>query len=292
MPKIKPLNPTPSEGCRPGAQASGRLVAEVSMPLTTLRQRLYLDCRRCSSTPSRRLTTKFRRGVTAAADHTAKSASAPSSRSSRFVLLAASVSIAAAIGSFAATLAAVGYRAQQHRFVASASSSEPSSRRCRSCQGQIESENKLAQLNTMKSSLDSATHYANAQLNSISERLEKVEHAQTDPAQLAHISDSIDRLNKSNTTAPETTGSITPPAQTATAGGACSRRTEDHRPHTGRLGAGRCARRARSGCQPLRRRIFGDARQRAPQALGHVDAVKRQDGKWVVVTGRGLITGD
>ena len=44
----------------------------------------------------------------------------------------------------------------------------------------------------------------------------------------------------------------------------CSRGTEDHRPHPGRLGAGRRAWRSRFGRQSLRRRISGDARQRAP----------------------------
>jgi hypothetical protein len=222
----------------------------------------------------------------AAADNTA-TASAPSSRSSRFVLLAASVSIAAAIGSFAATLTAIGIgHSNNAASVASASSPEPSSNApdlAKALKAQ------LAQLNTMKSSLDSATHYANAQLNSISERLEKVEHAQTDPAQLAHISDSIDRLNKLNTTAPETTGSITPPAPTATAAAAAPAEPKI----TDRILEDWVLEDVHGERALVASRYGGEFLVSPGSVLpgaGHVDAVKRQDGKWVVVTGRGLIT--
>jgi hypothetical protein len=221
----------------------------------------------------------------AAADHTA-TASTPSSRSSRFVLLAASVSIAAAIGSFAATLTAVGIGHSNTASVASASSPEPSSSAADLAKAL---KAQLAQLNTMKSSLDSATHYANAQLNSISERLEKVEHAQTDPAQLAHISDSIDRLNKLNATAPETTGSITPPIQTATAAAPAPAEPKI----TDRILEDWVLEDVHGERALVASRYGGEFLVMPGSVLpgaGHVDAVKRQDGQWVVVTARGLIT--
>jgi hypothetical protein len=224
----------------------------------------------------------------AAADNTA-TASAPSSRSSRFMLLAASVSIAAAIGSFAATLTAAGIGHSNAASVATASSPEPSTSTADANSVAKALKAQLAELNTMKSSLDSATHYANAQFNSISERLEKVEHGQTDPAQLAHISDSIDRLNKLNTTVPETTGSITPPAQTATAAAPAPAEPKI----TDRILEDWVLEDVHGERALVASRYGGEFLVSPGSVLpgaGHVDAVKRQDGKWVVVTGRGLIT--
>ena len=68
----------------------------------------------------------------------------------------------------------------------------------------------LAELSAMKSNLDGSIRNANTQFVAIAERLDRVERAATNPAaQLAHIADAVDRLNKINA-APETTGSIAP----------------------------------------------------------------------------------
>jgi hypothetical protein len=205
------------------------------------------------------------------------------------VLLAASVSVAAAIGSFAATLTAVGIGHSNTASVASASSPDSNTGAADANSVAKALKAQLAQLNTMKSSLDSATHYANAQLNSISERLEKVEHAQADPAQLAHIADSVDRLSKSNTAAPEITGSITPPAQTATA----AVPTPAEPKVTDRILEDWVLEDVHGERALVASRYGGEFLVMPGSVLpgaGHVDAVKRQDGKWVVLTARGLIT--
>jgi hypothetical protein len=215
--------------------------------------------------------------------------SASSSRSSRFVLLAACVSIAAAIGSFAATLTAVGVG---HVNTASVPAPDPSTSTADASSVAKALKAQIAQLNAMKSSLDSATHNANAQLNAISERLEKVEHAQSDPAQLAHIAESVDRLSKSNTAtpaAPETTGSITPPVQSATATPSAPAEPKI----TDRILEDWVLEDVHGERALVASRYGGEFLVMPGSVLpgaGHVDAVKRQDGQWVVVTARGLIT--
>ncbi len=222
----------------------------------------------------------------AAADNAASAA--PSSRLSRFGLLAASVSMAAAIGSFAATLTAVGVGHVNTVSVASAPAPEPSTGTADANSVAKALKAQLAELNAMKSSLDSATHYANAQFNSISDRLEKVEHAQTDPAQLAHIADSVDRLTRLNTTVPETTGSIAPPAQSATAAAP----TPAEPKITDRILEDWVLEDVHGDRALVASRYGGEFLVTPGSVLpgaGHVDAVKRQDGQWVVVTARGLI---
>jgi len=225
-----------------------------------------------------------------AADNTATASAASSSRSSRFVLLAASVSIAAAVGSFAATLAAVGIGHVNTASVASVSAPEPGTGTADANSIAKTLKAQLAELNVMKSSLDSATHYANAQFNSISDRLERVEHAQTDPAQLAHIADGVDRLTRLNTSTPETTGSITPPATGATA--AASPPAEPKT--TDRILQDWVLEDVHGDRALVASRYGGEFLVMPGSVLpgaGHVDAVKRQDGQWVVITARGMITG-
>jgi hypothetical protein len=220
----------------------------------------------------------------AAADNTATASTTASSRSSRFMLLAASVSIAAAVGSFAATLTAVGVG---HINTASVSAPAPSTNTADANSVAKVLKAQLAELNALKSSLDSATHYANAQFNSISDRLEKVEHTQTDPAQLAHIADGVDRLTRLNTT-PETTGSITPPAQTATAATPAPAEPKI----TDRILEDWVLEDVHGERALVASRYGGEFLVMPGSVLpgaGHVDAVKRQDGQWVVVTARGLI---
>jgi Skp family chaperone for outer membrane proteins len=221
----------------------------------------------------------------AAPDSAATASAAPASRSSRFVLLAACVSVAAAIGSFAATLTEVGI---SHVNTASVSVPEPSTNTADANSLAKALKAQLAELNAMKSSLDSATHYANAQLNSISDRLEKVEHAQTDPAQLAHIADSVDRLTRLNTSTPETTGSITPPAPGATAAAPPPAEPKI----TDRILQDWVLEDVHGDRALVASRYGGEFLVMPGSVLpgaGHVDAVKRQDGQWVVVTARGLI---
>ena len=210
----------------------------------------------------------------------ATQASAAPTRSSRFLILAASVAIAAAVGSITGSLTASGIGGLM------AASVEPSADTVEANSILKALKSELAELNAVKSSLDSSSHNANAQFAALSDRLARVEHAQTDPAQLAHIADTVDRLNRLNTATPETTGSIPSPAPGApaapTQAKAIDRLLEDwvlEDVH---------------GDRALVASRYGGEFLVTPGSvlpgLGQVDAVKRQDGQWVVVTARGLIT--
>ncbi len=120
----------------------------------------------------------------------ATQASAAPTRSSRFLILAASVAIAAAVGSITGSLTASGIGGLM------AASVEPSADTVEANSILKALKSELAELNAVKSSLDSSSHNANAQFAALSDRLARVEHAQTDPAQLAHIADTVDRLNR------------------------------------------------------------------------------------------------
>jgi hypothetical protein len=216
---------------------------------------------------------------TVAEEAGATKASAAPTRSSRFLILAASVAIAAAVGSITGSLTASGIGGLM------AASAEPSADTVEANSILKALKSELAELNAVKSSLDSSSHYANVQFTALSDRLARVEHAQADPAQLAHIADTVDRLNKLNIAAPETTGSIatlapgTPAAPTQAK--AADRELEDwvlEDVH---------------GDRALVASRYGGEFLVTPGSvlpgLGQVDAVKRQDGQWVVVTARGLI---
>ena len=145
----------------------------------------------------------------------------------------------------------------------------------------------LAELSAMKSNLDGSIRNANTQFVAIAERLDRVERAATNPAaQLAHIADAVDRLNKINA-APETTSSITPmttgPMTTPPAESKITDRlVEDWVVQD--VHGDRALVEGRNGS------LFEVGAGSILPGVGRVEAVKRQDGQWVVVTARGLIT--
>jgi hypothetical protein len=206
-------------------------------------------------------------------------AGSSSSRSGRFALLAASVSIAAAVGSFAATLAVTGFNhaAPASALVTAQNTSAPDTK----------SSKELAELNAIKSSLENAGRSVNAQFAAISQRLEKVEHTQVDPSQLAHISDTVDRLTRLNA-APETTGSIASPGAVSAAPAAPAEAKI-----TDRILEDWVVEDVHGNRALVASRYGGEFLVMPGSVLpgaGHVDAVKRQDGQWVVMTAKGMIT--
>jgi hypothetical protein len=210
----------------------------------------------------------------------ATKAAAAATRSSRFVILAASVAIAAAVGSITGSLTSSGISGLM------AASTEPSADTVEANSILKALKSELAELNAVKASLDSSSRYANTQFAALSDRLARVEHAQTDPAQLAHIADTVDRLNKLNTATPETTGSIAALAPGAPAAPTQAKATD-------RLLEDWVLEDVH-GDRALVASRYGGEFLVTPGSvlpgLGQVDAVKRQDGQWVVVTAHGLIT--
>ncbi len=217
------------------------------------------------------------------APSSAPAGNAPLSRSLRFALLAASIAGAAAIGSFIGSLSAFGVAhlwPAEPAGVAVAMASSPQA---------VKAE--LAELSALKASLDAAARNANGQFTKLADRLDHIERAQIEPAlKLARIADAVDRLDKKNVTAsaataaPETTGSIAsaPPAATADA-----KLPDKVIPDwvVQDVRGGRALIESRYGA------VFEVAAGSVLSGLGRIEAVKRQDGQWVVVTAHGVIVG-
>jgi hypothetical protein len=167
-----------------------------------------------------------------------------------------------------------------------------------------------SEVQALKSGLDHTSKLGMTQFNKTSERLDKVERAQADPAaKLAKLSEAVDRLRAAPAAAPvaaaatpatssaakDVTGSIgTASAQQQAA--ALAPKTEaklDAKTEVGRLPTveGWVLRDVAYGSALIdsRRGTYEVYAGDMIPGLGRVDAIRRQDGHWVVVTSRGLI---
>ena len=145
-----------------------------------------------------------------------------------------------------------------------------------------------ADILALKASVEQAAKTGTSQFSKASDRLDKLEKAQAEPsAKLAKLSEPVDRLRSVSTAAPaaaptkDVTGSIAPPA------------TNPPKVEVARLptvegwvlrdvGNGAALIQGRQGIYEV---YAGDP----VPGLGRVDAIRRQDGRWVVVTSKGLI---
>lgn len=202
----------------------------------------------------------------------AANAAAPEATAGRRMSIAAIVAIAAAVGAIGGSLATAGVghylKADQTAAVAASTAAAEQARTV---------DNAIAKINADIASLKSNSA---AQSAKIVERIEKVEKAQAEPAaKLAKLSEAVDKLRApapAATLAPETTGSIKPAAAQANrmpvVDGWTLREVFD----------GTATVVGRAGIFDV---IPGDPLP----GVGRVDAIRRQDGRWVVVTSRGLI---
>jgi hypothetical protein len=147
----------------------------------------------------------------------------------------------------------------------------------------------------LKASLEHTSKIGMSQFNKTGDRLDKLERAQAEPtARIARLSEAVDKLRAAPVAAPvpvaaapvaakDVTGSVSPPAATTAAPKA----------EVGRLptvegwvlrdvdGGGALI----EGRQGIYEVYAGDP----VPGLGRIDAIRRQDGRWVVVTSKGLI---
>ena len=161
-----------------------------------------------------------------------------------------------------------------------------------------------AEIAELKAGLEQSAKTTAGQLNKASDRLEKVEKAQAEPtAKLAKLSEVVDKLRAaqaSTTTAAastsakekDITGSIPQQAATVAAAPApapaAPPKTEVARLPTVEGWILRDV--ARGGALIESRRGMYEVYTGDPvPGLGRVDAIRKQDGRWVVVTSRGLI---
>jgi len=102
-------------------------------------------------------------------------AAAPQSHSFRFALLAATIAVVAAVGSFIGALAASG--------IARHDVADAAAPRSADTRTMLQALNKeIAELNALKASLDTANRNTGAQFGKIADRLTSLERAQAEPA--------------------------------------------------------------------------------------------------------------
>lgn len=204
----------------------------------------------------------------AAREQQFNAAAAPEATGRR-LSIAAIVAIAAAVGAIGGALAtaSVGHyvKGDQTAAVAAASAAE----QARSMEGAIAKIN--ADIAALKTS-------STAQSAKIVERIDRVEKAQAEPAaKLAKLSEAVEKL-RTSAPAPETTGSIANSNQAA-------------QPNRLPVVTGWTLRDVSDGIATVvgRQGIFDVIPGDPLPGVGRVDAIRRQDGRWVVVTSRGLI---
>jgi hypothetical protein len=200
-------------------------------------------------------------------------------RSLRLTMMAAPLAAAAALGSFVGSLTAGGVTQFWPRVAPSSASVAASDPQAPNTE--------LAALSALKTYVEGATRNANHQFATLADRLER---AQAEPnVKLARIAEAVDRLEKQRKSAmaaaaapaaaaPEITGTV-PNSASAPAEAKIL-------PNWSLHGV-----RGRHALVENRRGdLFEITDDSTLPGLGRVEGIKRQDGQWVVVTARGLIT--
>jgi hypothetical protein len=157
-----------------------------------------------------------------------------------------------------------------------------------------------AEIVALKASLEHTSRTTTGQLNKASDRLDKVEKAQAEPAaKLAKLSETVDKLRAAQPTtaaaapaaAKDITGSI--PQQVAAVTPPASAQAAPPKPEVARLPTveGWILRDVANGSALIesRRGMYEVYAGDPIPGLGRVDAIRKQDGRWVVVTSKGLI---
>jgi hypothetical protein len=214
----------------------------------------------------------------------------------RLAALAAVVALAAIAGALGGAMATVGLQQFAGHDAALAANTVPSSNTAFDATvARID-----ADIAALKTSVEHTSKLGLTQFSKTSERLDKVEKAELEPlAKLAKLSEQVEKLHATPPTpvaaaapqpAPkEVTGSITPPAVAA----ASAPRGADVKNEVGRLPTieGWNLRDVANGGALIegRQGIFEVYAGDLVPGLGRIDAVRRQDGHWVVVTSRGLV---
>ncbi len=214
----------------------------------------------------------------------------------RIGALAAVVMLAAMTGALGGVLATVGYT----HFAGADEAAGGGNRALEASMARIDSD-----MSALKLSIEHTSKIGMNQFNKTSERLDRVEKAQAEPAaKLARLSEAVDKLHATPAAAPvpvaaasaaakEATGSIAPAASASAAAPKAEPRTES-KAEVARLPTidGWVLRDIGNGGALIQSRREGVYEVYAGDfvpSLGRIDAVRKQDGRWVVVTSKGLI---
>jgi hypothetical protein len=219
----------------------------------------------------------------------------PASGKRRFAAMAAVVALATVAGALGGALATAGLGHMTAVSPAAANSSTLEASVAR-----ID-----ADIAALKASVEHTSKVGTGQFNKTSDRLDKVEKAQAEPAaKLARLSEAVEKLRAASVAAPVTvaapvaakdvTGSVAPPATAvAAATPATPAPVAPPKPEVARLPTveGWVLRDVGKGTALIesRRGMFEVYAGDPIPGLGRVDAIRKQDGRWVVVTSKGLI---
>jgi hypothetical protein len=215
--------------------------------------------------------------------------------SNRFVVLAGAVAVAAAFGSLAGALAATGFAKSTASPIAATAGKPQDLRVLEATIEQIRTE-----LAALRTGVEAGTRNSNTQISKITERFDRVERAQTErSAKLAKAPESPERLDRRTEAAPakDITGSIplpTPaPAQApASAPATTVAHAAAASPQPSSL-PGWSLRDVYRGValiqSPRNGMLEVEAGDTVPY-LGRIESIRRQEGRWVVVTSKGIIT--
>lgn len=196
-------------------------------------------------------------------------ASAPSNR---FPLLAASLAVAAALGAMVGGLVATSVvRSAPPAVVASKSGLED----VQALKEQVVQVR--VDLAALKASIDAGHRNANAAFTRIGERVDRIDRTQSEP--VAKLTKAIEAFERRS----DATGSITPPQSIAGAG------QPARQPGSVEGWVLRDVQRGTALIEGRMGIIEVDQGDVVP-GLGRIEAIRKQDGRWVVVTSKGLIT--
>ena len=212
----------------------------------------------------------------------------------RLSAMVAVVAIAASVGAISGALATAGMM----HFAAPAPAQVADTSALDASVARID-----ADLVALKANVEHTSKTGLGQFNRANDRLDKLEKAQAEPmARIAKLSETVDKLRATPPAAPaqaaaaaparETTGSIAP-TQVATAAAAPAPVPAAPRTEVGRLPTidGWVLRDVSNGGALIEGRggLYEVYAGDPIPGVGRVDAIRRQDGRWVVVTSKGLI---
>lgn len=199
-------------------------------------------------------------------------------RFSRAAVLAAAIAVSAAAGSAVGAAAAFALAKPQSVTADDARTIEVNA--LRGVIAQLSSD-----VASLKTSIESNAKSANTQMAKIADRVDRAEKAQAEPTQrVAKLSELLERLDKRTaaaaqaqlqTPAPETTGSIA--------------QKQDDRPAVVNGWVVREVFRGGAMVENDRMGLFEVVPGANLPGLGRVETIRRQDGRWVVVTPKGFI---
>ena len=216
----------------------------------------------------------------AAADAPADAAPAASAgpRINRFTMLAAALALSAALGGM---VGALGTSALLQPAPAPAVAGRTGLEEIQALKENVVQAR--VELAALKVSIDAGNRAASAQFTRIGERVERIERVQAEPAtKLNKAIETLDRMARADAAAhaKDVTGSITPPQPVAAAAPASTGTVEGWVVRD--VNRGTALIEGRTGLVEVDK---GDV----VPGLGRIEAIRKQDGRWVVVTSKGLI---